>query len=158
VAKAIAHTNVRKVPGYDLITGKALKELPKKAITFLTVLFNSMLRLSYYPLLWKFAQIIMFPKPGKPVNDISSYRPISLLPLPSKIFEKLQLQRLRHDVDLSTLLPNYQFGFRAGHSPIHQTHRIVHEIAKSLEEKHLCTVVFLYVAQAFDSLAYRLVV
>jgi hypothetical protein len=43
VAKAIAHTNVRKAPGYDLITGKVLKKLPKKAIIFLTVLFKSML-------------------------------------------------------------------------------------------------------------------
>jgi len=100
----------------------------------------------------------MVPKHGKPINDVSSYRPISLLPLSSKLLEKLQLQRLRHDVDLSALLPNYQFGFRDGHSPIHQTHRIVHEIAKSLEEKRLCTAVFLDVTQAFDSLAYRLVV
>ena len=48
------------------------------------------------------------------------------------------------------LLPDYQFGFRAGHSSIHQTHRIVHEIAKDLEGQRLCTAVFLDVAQAFD--------
>ena len=35
--------------------GEVLKELHKKAIILLTVLYNSMLRLSYYPLLWKFA-------------------------------------------------------------------------------------------------------
>jgi len=115
VVEAIAHTNVRKVPGYDLISGEVLKELPKKAITLLTILYNSMLHLSYYSLLWKFARIIMVPKPGKPINDVTSYRPISLFPIPSKIFEKLLLKRLRSDVDLSALLPDYQFGFRAGH-------------------------------------------
>jgi len=70
VVEALAHINVRKAPGYDLISGKVLKELPKKAVTLLTILYNSILRLSYYPLLWKLAQIIMVPKPGKPVDDV----------------------------------------------------------------------------------------
>jgi len=86
VIEALTHINVRKAPGYYLISGKVLKELPKKAVTLLTILCNSTLRLSYYPLLWKFGQIIMVPKPGKPVDDATSYRPISLLPIPSKVF------------------------------------------------------------------------
>ena len=150
VSVAILRTKARKAPGYDLITGKVLHELPRKAVTLLTILYNSMLRLSYYPLLWKFAQIVMVPKPGKPIHSASSYRPISLLPTLSKIFEKLLLQRLRSAVDLSALLPEYQFGFRPGHSTVHQTHRIINEIAKSLEEKRLCSAVFLDVSQAFD--------
>jgi hypothetical protein len=109
-----------------------------------------MLRLSYYPFLWKFAQIIMVPKPGKPAHDVASYRPISLLPIPSKVFEKLSLKRLRSDVGLSHLIPGYQFGFRPGHSPIQQAHRVVNAIVTSLEERTLCTAVFLDVAQAFD--------
>jgi hypothetical protein len=60
------------------------------------------------------------------------------------------LQRVRSDIDLTAFLPNYQFGFLTGYWTIHQAHWIVHEIAKSLEEKRLCTTVFLYVAQAFD--------
>ena len=63
----------------------------------------------------------MVPKPGKPVDDATSYRPISLLPFPSKVFEKLLLKRLGSDVDLSALIPDYQFGFRTGHSTIHQS-------------------------------------
>jgi hypothetical protein len=109
-----------------------------------------MLRLSYYPLLRKFAQIIMVPKPGKPINDVNSYRTIRFLRVPSKICEKLLLKRLRSDVDFSALLPDCQFGFRDDHSNIYQTHRIVHEVAKSLEGKRLCTAVFLDVTQAFD--------
>ena len=150
LAETLAHTNVRKAPGYDLISGTVLQELPPKAITFLTILYNSTLRLSYYPLLWKFAQIIMILKPGKPVAEVTSYRPISLLPIPSKVFEKLLLKRLRSDIDFSTLLPDHQFGFRTGHSTIHQTHRVAHEIIKSLEGRDLCTAAFLDVAQAFD--------
>jgi hypothetical protein len=72
VAKAIARTNYRKTLGYDLRTGKVLKELPRKAVTILTIIYNSMLRFSYYPLMWKFAQIVIVPKPGKPINDVTS--------------------------------------------------------------------------------------
>jgi hypothetical protein len=94
VSAVIVHLNVFKAPGYNLISVKVLQELPPTAVVLLTTLYNSMLRLSYYPLLWKFAQIIMVSKPGKPAQDVASYHPISLLPIPSKIFEKLLLKRL----------------------------------------------------------------
>ena len=53
-------------------------------------------------------------------------------------------------MELSHLIPGYQFRFRPDHSPIHQAHRVVNEIVSSLEERALCTAVFLDVAQAFD--------
>ena len=52
----IASLNVRKAPGYDLISGKVLQELPPKAVV-LTNFYSSMLRLSYYQTVWKFAKI-----------------------------------------------------------------------------------------------------
>ena len=76
----------------------------------------------------------MVPKPGKPAHDVTFYRPIILLPNPSKVFERLFLKRLRSDVDLCLLIPDYQFGFRPGYSPIQQAYRFVHEIVKSLQE------------------------
>jgi hypothetical protein len=66
-------------------------ELPRTAVLLLTTIYNSMPRLTYFPLLWKFAQIIMIHKPGKP--PVTSYRPISLLPIMSKIFEKNPSQK-----------------------------------------------------------------
>jgi len=66
----------------------------------------------------------MVPKPGKPTHDVTSYRPISLLPIPSMVFEKLLLKRLQTDVDISHLIPGYQFGYRPGHSPVQQSMRL----------------------------------
>jgi hypothetical protein len=109
-----------------------------------------MLRRLYYPIMWKFTRIIMIPKPAKPADEINAYRPISLLLVTSKLFEKLLLKRIRNDLDLSTVIPDYQCGFREGHCTIQQTHRIVNKIATSLEEKTLCSAVFVDVAQAFD--------
>jgi hypothetical protein len=89
VTEQIKLTNPHKAPGYNLITGEILKYVPRKAIVLLTTLYNRMLHLSYFPAQWKFAQIIMIAKPGKPLTEAASYRPISLLPILSKIFERL---------------------------------------------------------------------
>lgn len=126
--------NVKKAPGYDRIIGKILKELPRKAIVKLTYLINAAFRLKYVPRQWKIAEVIMIPKPGKSPEDVASYRPISLLPTISKLFEKLLLKRLKPIIENKQLIPFHQFDFREEHSTIDQVHRITDVIKKSLEE------------------------
>lgn len=139
-----------KAPGYDLINGRVLKELPKKAMVKLLQLTNAALRLAYVPTQWKVAEVIMIPKPGKPPNEKKSYRPISLLPIISKIFEKLLLKRMLPIIEEKRLIPDHQFGFRNNHSTIDQVYRITNEIEKAFEEKKICSTAFLDVSQAFD--------
>lgn len=81
------------------------------------------------------AEVIMSAKPGKPSQEVSSYRPISLLPVISKLFEKLLLKRLKTIIEEKKLIPTHQLGFRNRHSTIDQFHRITSIIKKSLEEK-----------------------
>jgi hypothetical protein len=64
-------------------------------------------------------------KPGKPPNELTSYRSISLLPTVSKVSEKLLSRRLLPMIENNGLIPNHQFGFRQRHSTIEQTHQIV---------------------------------
>ncbi|KAL4121499.1 hypothetical protein QTP88_013999 [Uroleucon formosanum] len=120
IKSTIQKYSLKKSPGFDLITAEVARCLPKKAILFLTHLFNSILRLSYFPLLWKFSNIILIPKPDKPLDLPSSYRPISLLPFLAKVLERLILRRLLPYIVTNKILPNSQFGFRSMHSTIHQ--------------------------------------
>jgi hypothetical protein len=128
VCNIINLLNPHKAPGYDLITGALLKNFPRKAIVLLTTIYNSMLRLCYFPIQWKYAQIIMIAKPGKSPTETISYRPISLLPTLSKVFEQLILKRLYETVPINDIIPMHQFGFWANHSTIQQCHRIVNKI------------------------------
>jgi hypothetical protein len=96
------------------------------------------------------AEIVMIPKPGKPPHETTSYRSISLLPIMSKLFEKLLLKRLKPIIEERNLIPDHQFGFRHQHSTIDQVHRITNIIEQSLDEKKACSTIFLDVAQAFD--------
>lgn len=150
LVQEIRSLNIKKAPGYELITGKILKELPEKALLKLLHLINASFRLRYVPRQWKFAEVIMIPKPGKDPREKTSYRPISLLPTISKVFEKLLIKRLKPLIKERALIPQHQFGFRDNHSTIDQVHRITNVIEKALEERKVCSSLFLDVSQAFD--------
>jgi hypothetical protein len=72
-------------------------------------------------------------KPEKPPNELTSYQPISLLPIVSKVFEKLLLKRLLAMVENNRLIPNHQFSFRKRHSTIEQTYQIIQRIKELLK-------------------------
>lgn len=134
---------LNKAPGMNEISPKILKELSRKGVVLLTYIYNACFRLEYVPNCFKSAQIIMLKKPDKPDEDItSSYRPISLLPVMSKLFEKILSKRLKPIITI----PNHQFGFCNQHSTIEQVHRITSIIEKAFEEKNYCSAVFLDVA------------
>lgn len=150
VQEEVNKLNCKKTPGYDSISGIVAKSLPKKGILFLTLIFNSILRLNHFPSQWKCAEIIMVNKPNKPENVVTSYRPISLLVTFSKIFERIFISRLSPILEKYNIIPEYQFGFRHNHGTPEQCHRIVAFIRDTLENKKYCSGVFLDVQQAFD--------
>jgi hypothetical protein len=80
--------------------------LPIVGIKYLTQLFNAVLQKGYFQAQWKVAQVILILMPGKPPNELISYRPISLLPIVCKVFEKLLLKRLLSMVENNRLIPN----------------------------------------------------
>lgn len=150
VSRVIKSLPNGKAPGYDLITARVLQQLPHESILFLTYIYNSILRTSHYPIQWKYSVVVMFHKPGKPHHLSSSYRPISLLSLLSKLFEKLLLPRISKHLSIAQAIPTHQFGFRHSHSTIQQSHRLVDTISLALERREYCSGVFLDVTQAFD--------
>lgn len=144
-----------KAPGYDLIDKKVLEELPRKVFVFLTMLFNAMLRIGYFPTLWKVSTVIMVHKPGKPIHEVTAYRPISLLPIISKLFEKLLLHRMMSVIKQKSIIPDHQFGFRQEHATVEQVHRVCRVIRHSLEKKEYCSSAFLDIKQAFDKVWHK---
>jgi len=116
VRAAIGILNPKKAPVYDLITNQVLRKLPgKDYIRFITQLYNAILRQGFLPPQWKVAQIIMIQKPAELVE---SYRPINLLPVLSKLFEKLLLSRFLEIIERKKIISNHQFGFRHRHTTL----------------------------------------
>lgn len=104
---ALNKIHQRKSAGYDLLNALILRNLPTKAIAFITSIFNAVLRTGQ----WKIAQVVLIHKPGKPTHEPTSYRSISLLPILSKVVEKLLLVRLfpmisSLELTLRSIIPN----------------------------------------------------
>ena len=107
------------------VPNTAPRHLPDRALTFLTVVFNAVLRLQYYPSVWKHACVISILKPGKDPTLPSSYRPITLLDTVGKLFEKILLARILREVNDRGLIRDKQFGFRPKLSTTMQLARLV---------------------------------
>lgn len=140
----------KKSSGWDNINNKILKILPNSAITYLCLIYNAILTHGHFPRVWKLATISMILKPSKSANEVSSYRPISLLCSFSKLFEKLLMDRLFEIDDFCLAIPNHQFGFRKEHGTEQQLFRVTQFILKSFESRKFCSAVYIDISEAFD--------
>lgn len=145
----IKEINAKRASGFALITGRCYKKRPTTKVQVIEVLRVIMFtctaefRVGFYPCLWKLEQILKLPKPGKPVQEITSYKPVRLLPVPSKVFEKLLLRRLQHLINSQNIILDYQFGCCKKHSTIELANCIVNKIYNDLEERRHCSTEYL---------------
>ncbi len=148
----LRYLKVRKATGSDNIPNFALKLLPDSTITQIVEIYNSCLRISHFPTSWKLAKIIPIHKSGKPKDQPSSYRPISLLNSLSKIFESIILDRMQaHEEEFQIpVIPHSQFGFRREHSTTMVLSKITELITTNFNRKTLTGLVSLDVEKAFD--------
>ncbi|GBP46756.1 RNA-directed DNA polymerase from mobile element jockey [Eumeta japonica] len=141
---------VRKAPGRDTISIKVLKCFSAPLVAQLVAIFNACIRNCYFPAAWKEAVVIGIPKPGKPRDLPASYRPISLLSVLGKLFEKTLKTRLSDHLIGKGLIINEQFGFRLNHSCPQQALRLIEYISDGFTVKRKTVAVFFDVAKALD--------
>ncbi|KAL1453274.1 hypothetical protein WDU94_007429 [Cyamophila willieti] len=145
IVKTLKNT---KAPGEDKIQGCIVKKLPPNIIDILVDIFNSSIKHQHFPSSWKNANIIAIHKPGKNSHLATSYRPISLLPILGKIFERIILERLLNSN--IKLIQDEQFRFRKRHSTCHQLARILDYLTKHYASSIPVTMVLLDIEKAFD--------
>ena len=131
-AATLKHLKPGKAPGPDSIcleltayTGVALK-------SWLFGFLSSCLRHLKISKVWRRALVVAIPKPKKPVEDLKSYRPISLLYVPYKILERLMHTCAELIVD--PLLRD-QAGFQCGRSTVDQTVLLTQNVDDLFEAK-----------------------
>ena len=82
---------------------------------------------------------------------VSNYRPISLLPIISKVFEKIMYSRLISFIDHNNILYDKEYGFQKGKSTEHAVIDIQSQIIDAFEKKEHPCCIFLDFAKAFDT-------
>ena len=109
------NVEVTKAAGTDKISGKLLKGGAPILAKHISDLCNLSMTIGSFSDAWEIAKVKpLFKKVSK--TDSSNYRPISLLPLLSKVFEKVVLDQTEEFLSLNKILYDYQSGFRKNHS------------------------------------------
>ena len=129
ILKIIQNLNPAKAHEWDGISIKMIKMCEQSIITPLIIIFKKAILTGIYPVSWKKGNIVPVHKKAN-INLVNNYRPISLLPICSKIFEKLIYNSLFQHLNFNDLLVKCQSGFLPGDSCISQLLCISHEIYK----------------------------
>ena len=136
--------------GWDGVSLDAVKSSLASFVEPLTHCMNLSLMNGIVPDELKVARVIPLFKSGD-ISLFSNYRPVSVLPLFSKILERLMYVRLLSFINHSGLLYKFQFGFREGHSPELALIYLIDKISNSLENGEYVLGVFLDFSKAFDT-------
>ena len=155
MTKEIAALNPRKAVS-GVIPIKALKAAMFECAEPLTCIFNKhIVELSSFPDELKLAEIIPAHK-KKSTTEKSNYRPISLLPVVSKLFEILIVKQI--EFHTNSFLSKYLCGFRKGYSCQYSLLNMLRKWEKSLSNSDIVGAVLMDLSKAFDCLPHDLLI
>jgi len=138
-----------KAYGPDNISPRLLKEARPSIVNILTQIFNKSLQLCSFPDIWKRANVLpIFKKAEEFIT--TNYRPISLLSILAKVFERIVFKYLFNYFKENFLLSIWQSGFIPGSSTVTQLVEIYNEFCKAIDNGKEIRVVFLDISKAFD--------
>ncbi|CAB0040015.1 unnamed protein product [Trichogramma brassicae] len=144
-------------PGPDGVPNSAIKiAIDTHPYIFLQV-YTACLRTGVFPVCWKRQRLVLLPKPGKPPEEPSSYRPLCMLDTAEKILERIIYDRLEATTESLGGLSDHQYGFRKGRSTINAIENVIAIAREAIASKRLnrgtkkyCAVVTLDVKNAFN--------
>ncbi len=136
--------------GFDLLSNKMLKREKTKFSKLLLPLINETIIGKEFPEVLKTAKVIPIFKKGDKTN-LNNYRPISLLPVLSKVVEKIINKQLTERLDRDKIIDDNQYGFRKGHSTEDAVIKFIDYIEKAKNTKKHVISIHIDVSKAFDS-------
>ena len=137
--------------GWDEIDSKIVRTARHVLIHPIVHICNLSLANGVFPQQLKIAKVVPLHKGDDP-SLFSNYRPISILPLFSKVFERIMYNRLINYLNSRKILYSYQFGFRKNHSAAMALILLVDKISKALENGDYVIGLFLDFSKAFDTI------
>ena len=155
VSEIIINLNEKKSPGPNGIPVFLLKKFIEFFSFWLSKLINLCFSSGIFPDLLKFAKVTPLHKKESKL-DYLNYRPISLLSVYSKIFEKLLYTRVYSYLVKYKLIYSKQFGFRSNHSCNHAIVSLTEHIKKLLDDGHVVCGVFVDLEKAFDTVHHEI--
>ena len=141
--------------GYDDVSAKIVKSISHIIIEPLTHSLNLSFSHGVFPNELKIAKVIPLYK-SKDKMLFCNYRPVSILPLFSKIYERIMYNRIIKFITKNNILYKYQFGFRKNHGTNVALFYMFDKIIKSLEEGQIVMGLFLDFRKAFNTVNHQI--
>ena len=145
-----------KSSGPNSIPNRILTILSKQLSTIFSKLFNLSFQTGKFPSNLKLAKVIPIFKNKGSSNDVSNYRPISLLSNIDKIFEKLVHSRVTNFLEQNNSIFMYQFGFRNKHSTNHALINLTEKIHRNCDKNLYTCGIFIDLQKAFDTVDHKI--
>ena len=142
-------------PGWDDISATIYKPFINLYIKPLTYLINMSIKEGIFPDEMKIAKVIPIYKSGNKALTCN-YRPISVLNLFSKVFEKIMYNHLLDFINEHNILYSYQFGFRQKYSTNHAIITLVEKINEALYKGNIMIGVYIDLKKAFDTVNHNI--
>ena len=141
--------------GADEVGAKLIKDASEVLAPVLAQIINIGYETCTFPDCMKKATIKALHKKDDP-DKISNYRPISILPTISKVFERAATDQLVEHLEKNKLLSNHQHAYRKGHSTQTCLTLVTNYIYKLLDRKKYAAIASLDLSKAFDSISHAL--
>ena len=152
IKEALNSMNPNRAPGHDNLTSDICTAVFREYAELLTEIMNACLNTHHFPAIWKDARVRMLQKPGKDdYSDLSSFRPIGLLPVFGKLLEKLMISRLTYNAQITKSWNSRQFGFRQQTSTSDALRTLVNMIKDARSSRRQVVGVSLDIKAAFDN-------
>ena len=142
-------------PGHDEIKLDDIKSVLNNLVQPLTYVTNLSLSQGIFPDELKKAKVIPLYKANDPML-FNNYRPISVLPLFSKILERIMYNRMIKFINKHKLLYKYQFGFRKDHSTYMALIILIDKISAALDKGDFTIAVLIDFRKAFDTVDHEI--
>jgi len=142
--------------GHDEIPGWLLKKLSTALAPNLTMIFNRSFEQSYFPKIWKKANVTAIWKGKGKRSDPVNYRPISILPVLARVFEKIAARQLSRYCEEHEIIPKQQFGFRRNSSCEIALIAAMDSWLESIDQGKLVGTLLIDLSKAFDMVPHQL--
>ena len=150
VRKVVMNLDLSKVSGPDCIPVVVLKNCESELSYILAEFFNKCLKGSCFPDCWKVSSVVPVFKNVGERSTAKNYRPVSLLSVVSKVFEKVVNNRIVDHPQKCGLFSDFQYGFRSSRSTADLLTVVSDRIARAFNRSGATRAVALDISKAFD--------
>ena len=155
VILTIKHLRETNAIGADGIAFRFVKDSLPVICFYLMIIINTSIVTGLFPLLWKHGLINPTFKSGD-IDEVSNFRPISLLSILSKVLEKIVTNQLMEYLESNRLLSNSQHGFRINLSTETALMQVTDKIYNNIDENKITLLTLCDLSKAFDSVNHKI--